>query len=209
MPELGDYLWVLFPAAIPGLVEKEGYAAGLMTSLINVFIAGLISLTLGTLYYSLYVQPNLSPDQVYFLGKQIYLKEMYTPQMIPILLLFSIIQFYVASLVIYEVAKVLAGGGTFTVQTNLLSMVEIPIVFMGNLLIFMAPARPMMDVNLAFLLSIPALLIGLYFLVLKYEIIKDVHLLSRDSAVWAIVIAGLAYSAIGFGLALAEFVLVH
>lgn len=94
--------------------------------------------------------------------------------------------FYVSSYILYLVAKVLKGKGTFREQIYLQSVVAVALTLIQGVLIVLTSIPATNDALILILLSLPLLLAGLYVIYMDYKVVKVVHKLERKMAVFSI-----------------------
>ena len=95
--------------------------------------------------------------------------------------------FYVSAYVLYLVARLLKGKGTFKEQIYLQSVVAVAMSIVQAILIMLSSISVSGDFSLMILLSIPLLISGLYSVYLDYKIVRVVHKFDQKNAFFSII----------------------
>jgi xanthosine utilization system XapX-like protein len=174
---------MLLPSTAESYLEEQISKAKDMQTVKNIVFAGLLLLVAGVI--SQLVYDLLSPES--------YIENPY------IALVFEFFNyalfFYVTSYLLYFVARVLGGKGTFKQQIYLQSVVAVALSFLQALFVVLTSFILSDNITLLLVASSPILVIGLYTIYMDYKIIKTVHkLTSARSAMsiagfWLLIIA--------------------
>lgn len=95
--------------------------------------------------------------------------------------------FYVSAYVLYLVAKVLKGKGTFKEQIYLQSVVAVAISMIQAVLILLTSFQVSEDITILMLLGLPMMLTGLYSIYMDYKVVKVAHKHDKKKAALSII----------------------
>lgn len=181
MSKIDEMKMMLLPSTAEGYFSQHISEAEDMKTAKNILLAGIILMVAGAV--SQFIFDMLSP-------------QVYTDN--PYLLVISdflnyILFFYVAAYLLYFVARILGGKGTFRQQIFLQSQVAFSLSFLQAALVVLTSFVVTDDFTVLFIASLPIMLLGFYLIYLDYKIVKVVHSLSKMRA---------ALSILGFWLAI-------